>query len=317
MSNWRARVPSRERRGVTIQEALGERPSLCGERWIPVPRKPSIQLDENKRSPPEPDAAPHLPSRYDELISECSVLCVMADAMPEHVSDRVKERQRREMGTLRSGNHYLEVQAVAEIFDPAVAGTFGLAPDDGVVTIHCGSRGLGHQIGTKFMKETVVTAHASGIALPDRELACAINSEVGQRYLGSCVPRSTARSPIVRSLGHLRGAFSHTSCLAATCACCSTSRTTPASRNPWGRGQTARAVGASKGRHPGLRSGATRACPRRFVPSASPCWSAAAWRRVRTFWWVRRLPSSACHGCRPGAFPPCRAQAVERTQDYR
>ena len=64
--------------------------------------------------PPEPDAAPHLPSRYDELISECSVLCVMADAMPEHVSDRVKERQRREMGTLRSGNHYLEVQAVAE-----------------------------------------------------------------------------------------------------------------------------------------------------------------------------------------------------------
>ena len=71
------------------------------------------------------------------------------------------------MGTLRSGNHYLEVQAFAEIFDPAVAGTFGLAPDDVVVTIHCGSRGLGHQIGTEFLKETVVTAHASGIALPD------------------------------------------------------------------------------------------------------------------------------------------------------
>ena len=110
----------------------------------------------------------------------------MADARSEHVSDRAKERQRREMGTLGSGNHYLEVQAVVEIFDTAVAEVFGLARDDVVVTIHCGSRGLGHQIGTEFLKEMVVTAEASGIALPDRELACApINSEVGQRYLGA------------------------------------------------------------------------------------------------------------------------------------
>ena len=63
---------------------------------------------------------------------------------------------------------------------------FGLAQDDVVVTIHCGSRGLGHQIGTEFLKEMVVMAEASGIELPDRELACApINSEVGQRYLGA------------------------------------------------------------------------------------------------------------------------------------
>jgi tRNA-splicing ligase RtcB len=110
----------------------------------------------------------------------------MAGAEPEHVSDRAKERQRREMGTLGSGNHYLEVQAVAEIFDAAVAGAFELARDDVVVTIHCGSRGLGHQIGTEFLKEMVVTAEAAGIALPDRELACApINSEVGRRYLGA------------------------------------------------------------------------------------------------------------------------------------
>ena len=88
------------------------------------------------------------------------------------------------MGTLGSGNHYLEIQAVAEIFDAAVARVFKLAQDDVVVTIHCGSRGLGHQIGTEL--EMVVTAEASGIALPDRELACApINSEVGQRYLGA------------------------------------------------------------------------------------------------------------------------------------
>ncbi len=110
----------------------------------------------------------------------------MADAASECVSERAKERQCREMGTLGSGNHYLEVQAVAEIFDTKVAEVFGLALDDVVVTIHCGSRGLGHQIGTEFLKEMVVMAEASGIVLPDRELACApINSEVGQRYLGA------------------------------------------------------------------------------------------------------------------------------------
>ncbi len=110
----------------------------------------------------------------------------MAGARPDRVSGRAKERQRREMGTLGSGNHYLEIQGVAEIFDAGVAKVYGLAKDDVVVTIHCGSRGLGHQIGTEFLKEMVIAASASGIVLPDRELACApINSEVGQRYLGA------------------------------------------------------------------------------------------------------------------------------------
>jgi tRNA-splicing ligase RtcB (3'-phosphate/5'-hydroxy nucleic acid ligase) len=110
----------------------------------------------------------------------------MADAEPDCVSERAKERQRREMGTLGSGNHYLEVQAVSEIFDGRAAAAYRLAEDDVVVTIHCGSRGLGHQIGTEFLKEMAVTAQAAGIVLPDRELACApIRSEVGQRYLGA------------------------------------------------------------------------------------------------------------------------------------
>jgi tRNA-splicing ligase RtcB len=90
------------------------------------------------------------------------------------------------MGTLGSGNHYLEVQAVTEIFDTKVAEAFGLQQDHIVVTIHCGSRGLGHQIGSEFLKEMAITAKAAGIELPDRELACApINSDVGQRYLGA------------------------------------------------------------------------------------------------------------------------------------
>jgi tRNA-splicing ligase RtcB len=110
----------------------------------------------------------------------------MARAQPECVSERAKERQRREMGTLGSGNHYLEIQGVAEVFDAKVAATFGLSTEDILVTIHCGSRGLGHQIGTEFLKEMVVAAESSGIAFIDRELACApINSDVGQRYLGA------------------------------------------------------------------------------------------------------------------------------------
>jgi tRNA-splicing ligase RtcB len=110
----------------------------------------------------------------------------MTGAMPEWVSERARERQRREMGTLGSGNHYLEVQAVAEIFDAKVAGIYGLAENDVVVTIHCGSRGLGHQIGSEYLRDMVIAASASGISLPDRELACApIKSDVGQRYLGA------------------------------------------------------------------------------------------------------------------------------------
>jgi tRNA-splicing ligase RtcB len=107
-------------------------------------------------------------------------------AKPQDVSERAKTRQRREMGTLGSGNHYLEVQGVAEIFDVNVATVFGLAKDEVVLTIHCGSRGLGHQIGTEYLKEMAVAARQFGIELPDRELACApIKSELGQRYLGA------------------------------------------------------------------------------------------------------------------------------------
>ncbi len=110
----------------------------------------------------------------------------MAGAKSDAVSDRAKQRQRDEMGTLGSGNHYLEVQRVARVYETHVAARFGLAEDDVVLSIHCGSRGLGHQIGTEYMREMAVRADEFGIRLPDRELACApINSSVGQRYLGA------------------------------------------------------------------------------------------------------------------------------------
>jgi tRNA-splicing ligase RtcB len=143
-----------------------------------------------------------------ERIEECGT---MAGARPDCVSERAKERQRREMGTLGSGNHYLEIQAVAEIFDAAVADVFGIKQDEVVVTIHCGSRGLGHQIGTEFLKEMLLTAQRSGIHLPDRELACApIHSEVGDRYLGAM--RSAINCALANReiLGHFaRRVFRH------------------------------------------------------------------------------------------------------------
>jgi len=110
----------------------------------------------------------------------------IAGADPAALSHRARERQREEMGTLGSGNHYLEVQWVAEVLDAAAAAAFGLRADAAVVSIHCGSRGLGHQVGTDYLRDMVVAAPSFGLRLPDRELACApILSDLGQRYLGA------------------------------------------------------------------------------------------------------------------------------------
>ncbi|MDA8092995.1 MAG: RtcB family protein [Betaproteobacteria bacterium] len=110
----------------------------------------------------------------------------VAGAVPEHVSTHAKERQKGEMGTLGSGNHYLEVQVVDRIHDEMAARAYGLREGQILIAIHCGSRGLGHQIGTDYL---VTLAHAAGrlgISLPDRELACApIRSPEGEQYLGA------------------------------------------------------------------------------------------------------------------------------------
>lgn len=107
-------------------------------------------------------------------------------AVPDNVSELAKKRQRGEMGTLGSGNHYLEVQVVEKIYDQPIAQAFGLQEGQLVISIHCGSRGLGHQIGTDYLIMLAKAANRLGIRLPDRELACApIKSPEGQRYLGA------------------------------------------------------------------------------------------------------------------------------------
>jgi tRNA-splicing ligase RtcB len=110
----------------------------------------------------------------------------MPGANPDDVSIQARRRQRDEMGTLGSGNHYLEVQHVVELFDAQAADAFHLREGEIVVSIHCGSRGLGHQVGTDFLRRMATEAPALGISLPDRELACApLSSSLAQSYLGA------------------------------------------------------------------------------------------------------------------------------------
>jgi tRNA-splicing ligase RtcB len=136
----------------------------------------------------------------------------VAGAVPAHVSDLAKRRQRGEMGTLGSGNHYLEVQAVEHLHDPAVAAAFGLREGQVVVSIHCGSRGLGHQIGTDYLLRLAKAAPRLGLTLPDRELACApIASPEGEQYLGAMRAGINCALANRQILAHLtREAFART-----------------------------------------------------------------------------------------------------------
>jgi len=107
-------------------------------------------------------------------------------AEPGNVSLEAKQRQYREMGTLGSGNHYLEVQVVDEIYDGRAAQAMGLRQDDVVISVHCGSRGLGHQIGTDALKHLAYAVQKYGLTIRDRELASApINSAEGKKYFGA------------------------------------------------------------------------------------------------------------------------------------
>lgn len=112
----------------------------------------------------------------------------MAGANPETVSVQARAREKRQMGTLGAGNHYLEIQAVEEILDKSAAGALGLAPGDVLISVHCGSRGLGHQIGTDALSALGKAAKRYGIPVAERELVCApIHSSEGQAYFQAMV----------------------------------------------------------------------------------------------------------------------------------
>ncbi len=107
----------------------------------------------------------------------------MPDANPDAVSPKAKERQFKQVGTLGSGNHYLEVQYVQEIYDEHVAKVYGLKKDGVIISIHTGSRALGHQIGTDYLKDLAQTTKKYNIKIRDKDLVCApIKSKEGERY---------------------------------------------------------------------------------------------------------------------------------------
>ncbi|MBS1266766.1 MAG: tRNA-splicing ligase RtcB [Candidatus Woesearchaeota archaeon] len=107
-------------------------------------------------------------------------------ADPSKVSNKAKQRQFRQVGTLGSGNHYLEVQYVDEIYDEKAANAYGLFKDQILVSIHCGSRALGHQIGTDYLKKLEAASKKYNIPIREKELVCApIQSDEGRAYFSA------------------------------------------------------------------------------------------------------------------------------------
>jgi tRNA-splicing ligase RtcB len=111
----------------------------------------------------------------------------MPGADPQRVSQRAKERGIPQLGTLGSGNHFLEVAVVDEIYEPEIARVMGIdRPGQVMLYVHCGSRGLGHQVADDYIKVMLQAMQKYGIEVPDRQLACApVKSPEGQTYLAA------------------------------------------------------------------------------------------------------------------------------------
>ena len=125
-------------------------------------------------------------------------------ADPSAVSETAKKRGRGQVGTLGSGNHYLEVQVVERVDDPEIGRAFGLFQDQVLLTIHCGSRAVGHQVGTDYLRALAGSVARFGIQIPDRELVCApIRSPEGRKYFGAMVASANLAMANRQVIGHL------------------------------------------------------------------------------------------------------------------
>src|SRR5579884_149717 len=133
----------------------------------------------------------------------------LAEAGPEKVSVRAKERGCNQLGTIGSGNHFIEIQYVEQIHHEEAARAMGLHAGQVVVLVHCGSRGLGHQVCTDFLAQMGAAMKKYGISLPDRQLACVpIQSEEGKAYLAAMRAAANFAWANRQAILHfLRGAF--------------------------------------------------------------------------------------------------------------
>ncbi len=134
----------------------------------------------------------------------------LPDADPTQVSERAHQRGRDQLGTIGSGNHFVEVQVVDEVFDEGAADTLGLWAGQLTVLVHTGSRGLGHQVCTDYVRLMDQVMPRYGITLPDRQLACApFASTEGRAYFGAmCAAANFAWSNRQAILHLIRQVFS-------------------------------------------------------------------------------------------------------------
>ena len=139
----------------------------------------------------------------------CEESGAMAGADARKVSDRAKQRGHTQIGTLGSGNHFLEVQYVEKILEAEIAGAFGLHENQVVVLIHCGSRGLGHQVCTDFLKVMNEAMPRYSISLPDRQLACVpLRTQEAKDYIAAMAASANFAWANRQAITHLtRGAF--------------------------------------------------------------------------------------------------------------
>ena len=110
----------------------------------------------------------------------------LKDADPDVISERAYQRGMPQLGTLGSGNHFVEISKISDIYDKSIADRLGLTKGNIVIFIHTGSRGLGYQVCDDFIKVTLQATQKYGINVPDRQLACApLDSQEGKDYLGA------------------------------------------------------------------------------------------------------------------------------------
>jgi tRNA-splicing ligase RtcB len=127
----------------------------------------------------------------------------LMEADPHAVSQRAKDRGRGQLGTLGAGNHFVELQQVDQVFDSTVAARFGLHVGQITVLIHTGSRGLGHQVCTDYVRQFDSQLAEYGIVLPDRQLSCApASSPDGKRYLSAMAAAANFAWANRQTIGH-------------------------------------------------------------------------------------------------------------------
>jgi tRNA-splicing ligase RtcB len=171
-----------------------------------VPLNPK-QLDEVLENGSE-WALKHSYARREDL-NRTEEFGKLAGADASAVSKRAKERGKGQIGTLGAGNHFIEVDRVADVFDAGIADRLGLFPDQVVVQIHCGSRGLGHQVCTDYVNDFQRAVREYKIDLPDRELVCApFDAPEGQQYFRAmCAAANYAFANRQILAYHIRRAF--------------------------------------------------------------------------------------------------------------